>query len=129
MRMSSSINNTHKTLGALHHLSSFLDWQGLSYLSSFLVLLVVHNKSSHLLVQDLNKGRLDCFYDLNAVLHILNLGYFLSCKKVLACSIIYIRDFFKNTISFIVRKNDTTEIMKYFSQSIFQVQFVAMNCR
>ncbi|XP_016439983.2 protein NRT1/ PTR FAMILY 2.11 isoform X1 [Nicotiana tabacum] len=57
----------------------FVGLAGSSYLSSFLSS-VVH-KSSNWLAEDLNKGRLDCFYYLIAALEILNLGYFLVCAK------------------------------------------------
>ncbi|KAJ8559898.1 hypothetical protein K7X08_003956 [Anisodus acutangulus] len=57
----------------------FVGLAGSSYLSSFLSS-VVH-KTSNWLAEDLNKGKLDCFYYLIAALEILNLGYFLVCAK------------------------------------------------
>lgn len=57
----------------------FVGMAGSSYLSS-LFSSVVH-KTSNWLAEDLNKGRLDYFFYLIAVLQILNLGYFLLCAK------------------------------------------------
>uniref|UniRef100_M1D6J8 Nitrate transporter NRT1-2 n=1 Tax=Solanum tuberosum TaxID=4113 RepID=M1D6J8_SOLTU len=57
----------------------FVGLAGSSYLSSFFSS-VVH-KTSNWLAEDLNKGKLDCFYYLMAALEILNLGYFLVCAK------------------------------------------------
>ncbi|XP_060170276.1 protein NRT1/ PTR FAMILY 2.11-like [Lycium barbarum] len=57
----------------------FVGLAGSSYLSSFFSS-VVH-KTSNWLAEDLNKGRLDCFYYLIAALETLNLGYFLLCAK------------------------------------------------
>ncbi|CAL5441402.1 unnamed protein product [Camellia sinensis] len=56
-----------------------------SYLSTFLVS-IVHRATGgsgegNWLPEDLNKGRLDCFYYLIAGLEVLNLGYFLVCAK------------------------------------------------
>ncbi|CAN4099299.1 unnamed protein product [Withania somnifera] len=57
----------------------FVGMAGSSYLSSFLASIV--HKTSDWLAEDLNKGKLDCFYYLIAALEILNLGYFLFCAK------------------------------------------------
>ena len=57
---------------------------GSSYASSLLIL-VVHQTTNRVntgnwLSEDLNKGRLDYFYYMNAGLGVLNLGYFLLCS-------------------------------------------------
>lgn len=64
---------------------SFVAVAGSSYLNSFLVS-IVHRKTmgastGSWLPEDLNKGRLDYFYYLVAVLGVINLGYFLLCAK------------------------------------------------
>ncbi|KAJ6691314.1 OLIGOPEPTIDE TRANSPORTER-RELATED [Salix koriyanagi] len=56
-----------------------------SYVSGFLITLVHRitsgSKTGDWLDDDLNKGKLDCFYYVIAGLGILNLGYFLLCAK------------------------------------------------
>uniref|UniRef100_A0A2P2IZ96 Nitrate transporter n=1 Tax=Rhizophora mucronata TaxID=61149 RepID=A0A2P2IZ96_RHIMU len=64
---------------------SFLGVGVSNYISGFLIS-IVHKKTKggatgDWLPEDLNKGRLDYFYYLVAVLGVINMGYFIACAK------------------------------------------------
>ncbi|XVF16567.1 hypothetical protein REPUB_Repub10bG0043100 [Reevesia pubescens] len=63
----------------------FFGFAGSSYLSGFLVSIVHHitatTKTGDWLPEDLNNGKLDYFYYLNAALGLINFVYFLVCAK------------------------------------------------
>lgn len=60
---------------------SFVGLALANYLSGFMVTAVHHITAGTWLPEDLNEGRLDCFYFLVSGLEALNLGYFVMCSK------------------------------------------------